>query len=103
MSFLRLPSLLSSLRRTPFLPSPSSLLSRPSPSPLASSWSTAAHAFTTSAVLQLLRKPTKTKLKTHKGAAKRWLVVANGNFKRVRPLLLLSSPDEVTDESGRTE
>ncbi|SCV68258.1 BQ2448_379 [Microbotryum intermedium] len=30
----------------------------------------------------LVRKPTKIKLKTHKGAAKRWFAIANGNFKR---------------------
>ncbi|GAA5854811.1 hypothetical protein JCM5353_007392 [Sporobolomyces roseus] len=37
---------------------------------------------TTSQVLALARKPTKLKLKTHKGAAKRWTAIANGQFKR---------------------
>ena len=46
--------------------------------------SSSSRSFTSSIVLNLLRKPTKTKLKTHKGAAKRWLVVAGGAFKRVR-------------------
>lgn len=66
MSFLfaRLPSLLS----------PSSLLSLRA----------FANPFSSSAPAALLRKPTKTKLKTHKGAAKRWLVVSHGNYKRVR-------------------
>ncbi|KAL8276264.1 hypothetical protein RQP46_011338 [Phenoliferia psychrophenolica] len=41
-----------------------------------------ANPFSSTAPAALLRKPTKTKLKTHKGAAKRWLVVANGNYKR---------------------
>ena len=39
---------------------------------------------TTSPILALARKPTKLKLKTHKGAAKRWTAIANGQFKRVR-------------------
>ncbi|GAA5939851.1 mitochondrial 54S ribosomal protein bL35m MRP35 [Sporobolomyces koalae] len=37
---------------------------------------------TTAPVLALARKPTKIKLKTHKGAAKRWTAIANGQFKR---------------------
>ncbi|ORY88482.1 hypothetical protein BCR35DRAFT_350995 [Leucosporidium creatinivorum] len=39
-------------------------------------------AFSSSPVAALTRKPTKIKLKTHKGAAKRWIAIANGNFKR---------------------
>lgn len=42
-----------------------------------------ARAFSSSPVAALTRKPTKIKLKTHKGAAKRWIAIANGNFKRV--------------------
>ncbi|GAA6059201.1 hypothetical protein JCM10212_005546 [Sporobolomyces blumeae] len=39
--------------------------------------------FSTSSILNALcRKPTKIKLKTHKGAAKRWTAIANGQFKR---------------------
>ncbi|GAA5833636.1 hypothetical protein JCM3766R1_002596 [Sporobolomyces carnicolor] len=37
---------------------------------------------TTTRALALARKPTKIKLKTHKGAAKRWTAIANGQFKR---------------------
>ncbi|GAA6057982.1 hypothetical protein JCM3770_004598 [Rhodotorula araucariae] len=37
----------------------------------------------TSAAL-LVRKPTKIKLKTHQGAAKRWKALANGEFKRAK-------------------
>ncbi|GAA5886456.1 hypothetical protein JCM16303_001415 [Sporobolomyces ruberrimus] len=37
---------------------------------------------TTSTAFALARKPTKLKLKTHKGAAKRWTAIANGQFKR---------------------
>ncbi|GAA6010594.1 hypothetical protein JCM11491_002987 [Sporobolomyces phaffii] len=36
----------------------------------------------TAAAFALARKPTKLKLKTHKGAAKRWTAIANGQFKR---------------------
>ncbi|KAH8924912.1 ribosomal protein L35, partial [Atractiella rhizophila] len=43
-----------------------------------------ARAFSVSSPAFLLRKPTKYKLKTHKGAAKRFIVVANGQFKRMR-------------------
>ncbi|KAK4049343.1 hypothetical protein OIO90_005472 [Microbotryomycetes sp. JL221] len=38
--------------------------------------------FSTSSRLALSRKPTKIKLKTHKGAAKRWIALSNGGFKR---------------------
>ncbi|KAM0790416.1 hypothetical protein ACM66B_003297 [Microbotryomycetes sp. NB124-2] len=38
--------------------------------------------FSTSTATQLSRKPTRTKLKTHKGAAKRWIALSNGAFKR---------------------
>lgn len=34
-----------------------------------------------------MRKPTRIKLKTHQGAAKRFKAIANGLYKRVRPLL----------------
>ncbi|GAA5912604.1 mitochondrial 54S ribosomal protein bL35m MRP35 [Sporobolomyces salmoneus] len=65
----RLPSLLSRPTSLPSFPSPS-------PSLLRSPFSTTATAFA------LARKPTKLKLKTHKGAAKRWTAIANGQFKR---------------------
>ncbi|GAA5985536.1 hypothetical protein JCM10908_007015 [Rhodotorula pacifica] len=38
----------------------------------------------TSAALALVRKPTQSKLKTHKGAAKRFKALANGMFKRAK-------------------
>lgn len=65
----RLPRLLSLV--APFAP----LLTRP---------------FSAAVPAQLMRKCTGKKLKTHKGAAKRWLTVANGAFKRVRSSLSLS-------------
>ncbi|GAA6008211.1 hypothetical protein JCM10207_000040 [Rhodosporidiobolus poonsookiae] len=75
---LRLPTLLS--LRPLSRPSPS-LISRPSPAPFASLL--AASPFSsTSAALAQPRKPTKIKLKTHKGAAKRFTALANGEFKR---------------------
>lgn len=57
-------------------------------SPLASTSSSLpslslARPFSCSSVLELVRKPTKIKLKTHKGAAKRWIALTNGNYKRV--------------------
>lgn len=55
----------------PSLPSTWSLLSPP-------------RLFSSSAPQLLVRKPTKYKLKTHQGAAKRWKALANGEFKRVR-------------------
>ncbi|GAA6037632.1 hypothetical protein JCM8097_006152 [Rhodosporidiobolus ruineniae] len=75
----RLPSL---LPRLPSLLRPSApsaqrppLLSLLSPS--------SSRAFSSSPVVEALkRKPTKIKLKTHKGAAKRWTALANGEFKR---------------------
>ncbi|GAA5998851.1 mitochondrial 54S ribosomal protein bL35m MRP35 [Rhodotorula paludigena] len=43
-----------------------------------------ARAFSASSLCQLVRKPTKIKLKTHQGAAKRWRALANGQFKRAK-------------------
>ncbi|POY75436.1 hypothetical protein BMF94_1507 [Rhodotorula taiwanensis] len=59
---------------------------------LASWWPTTANRLaritapfsTTAAVLALVRKPTQSKLKTHKGAAKRFKALANGMFKRAK-------------------
>lgn len=76
MSFLSLPrTLLSSF----FRPSSSSSSS----SMIISHSSIFSNSFSTSSINQLMRKPTHQKLKTHKGAAKRWLAIGNGNFKRV--------------------
>ncbi|GAA5901782.1 hypothetical protein JCM6882_008672 [Rhodosporidiobolus microsporus] len=73
----RLPSLL------PRLPSLlRSSLSSPAPSPLSSLLAFPRSFSSTSAALALARKPTKIKLKTHKGAAKRWSKLAGGEFKR---------------------
>ncbi|TNY19297.1 50S ribosomal protein L35 [Rhodotorula diobovata] len=55
----------------PSLPSTWSLLSPP-------------RLFSSSAPQLLVRKPTKYKLKTHQGAAKRWKALANGEFKRAK-------------------
>ncbi|GAA5900917.1 hypothetical protein JCM8208_007564 [Rhodotorula glutinis] len=58
---------------------------RPS-SPL--SWALSSPAtsrlFSSSPAQLLVRKPTKIKLKTHQGAAKRWKALANGEFKRAK-------------------
>ncbi|KAK4703784.1 large subunit ribosomal protein L35, partial [Phenoliferia sp. Uapishka_3] len=90
MSFLfsRLPSLL----RSSALPIPLPLRAPTNP-------------FSSSAPAALLRKPTKTKLKTHKGAAKRWLALSHGNFKRVRPphVLLRQATDELRIHSKKQE
>lgn len=75
-------SIWSSLPRL-LLPRLSSPLASTSSSALPLASTSAARPFSSSAVLELVRKPTKIKLKTHKGAAKRWLAVSNGNFKRV--------------------
>ncbi|GAA5978389.1 hypothetical protein JCM21900_003022 [Sporobolomyces salmonicolor] len=40
--------------------------------------------FSSSSPASLARKPTKIKLKTHKGAAKRWYALASGAFKRAK-------------------
>ncbi|BGP58312.1 hypothetical protein JCM8202_000925 [Rhodotorula sphaerocarpa] len=71
--------------RAPALqPSLASWLPAPSPSP-AAAWNSAAAPFSsTSAALALVRKPTQSKLKTHKGAAKRFKALANGMFKRAK-------------------
>ncbi|KAI5480604.1 large subunit ribosomal protein L35 [Pseudohyphozyma bogoriensis] len=63
------------------------LLARPllRPSPIASASPVVplfSRLFASSSPAALARKPTKTKLKTHKGAAKRWISIANGAFKR---------------------
>ncbi|GAA5821097.1 hypothetical protein JCM11251_001961 [Rhodosporidiobolus azoricus] len=75
----RLPSLL------PRLPS----LFRSTLSPSCSSsksasllFSSPLRSFSSSPAPALQRKPTKLKLKTHKGAAKRWTKLAGGEFKR---------------------
>ncbi|SCZ89818.1 BZ3500_MvSof-1268-A1-R1_Chr1-3g01597 [Microbotryum saponariae] len=60
-------------------PSASSISSTPS---AASSWLLSRPFSSTPLSQGLVRKPTKIKLKTHKGAAKRWFAIANGNFKR---------------------
>ncbi|GAA5956486.1 hypothetical protein JCM8115_000584 [Rhodotorula mucilaginosa] len=40
--------------------------------------------FSSSAAAWIVRKPTQSKLKTHKGAAKRFKALANGMFKRAK-------------------
>ncbi|KAM0753539.1 hypothetical protein T439DRAFT_377724 [Meredithblackwellia eburnea MCA 4105] len=79
MSFFRSLRLLSSRQLTQAQASTSFI-----PSILARPGQSQASAFSSSSVHSLVRKPTKTKLKTHKGAAKRWISVANDGFKRAK-------------------
>ncbi|GAA5936396.1 hypothetical protein JCM3775_000809 [Rhodotorula graminis] len=51
---------------------------------LSSSPSSSLRLFSSSPAQLLVRKPTKIKLKTHQGAAKRWKALANGEFKRAK-------------------
>ncbi|GAA5952765.1 hypothetical protein JCM3765_002268 [Sporobolomyces pararoseus] len=57
-------------------------LTRPTALPSFPSLSSSSPFSTTATAFALARKPTKLKLKTHKGAAKRWTAIANGQFKR---------------------
>lgn len=82
----------SRLFTTPSSISPRTTRSLPSPP------TTGTRPFSTSPRTELMRKPTKLKLKTHKGAAKRWLVVSNGNYKRVE----LPSPPSFLEVQGTT-
>ncbi|BGP20074.1 hypothetical protein JCM10213_002676 [Rhodosporidiobolus nylandii] len=61
---------------------PSLLRSAVPASPVASTSSAAARLFSSTPSALLQRKPTKIKLKTHQGAAKRFKALANGEFKR---------------------
>ncbi|GAA5988103.1 hypothetical protein JCM11641_000904 [Rhodosporidiobolus odoratus] len=63
---------------------PSLLSSRPGSSLFSSLPSSTSRLFSSSPATFLQRKPTKIKLKTHKGAAKRFTALAGGEFKRAK-------------------
>ncbi|GAA5864141.1 hypothetical protein JCM8547_005149 [Rhodosporidiobolus lusitaniae] len=78
----RLPALLSRLPSLLRTVAPSAR--RPIPSTSLVSSLPFSRSFSSSPVCELTRKPTKIKLKTHKGAAKRFKALANGEFKRAK-------------------